>query len=561
MCIRKLVIAFLMLLGLLVLSCAPAGAPAPEVKAVPPKEATPAAEASPKAIGPTTTTKPVGQAKYGGLLTLSTQSEPPSLDPHQEPTINTSVLVALAYNNLVEYDSLTGTTLGPGLAESWETTPDGKVYTFRLRRGVKWHDGKPSTTDDVVLSLQRIADPPKGVISNMSFMLKPVVDKVESPSPETVKVTLTRPFAPFLPAISFAYTPILPKHILEAKGNMKETVLGTGPFKLKSYDAGISFDVEKNKDYWVPGRPYLDGVRFYILKDASTRLAALRTARVLMTGRYAAALNPNEMDALKKTAPQVMYFLEPSLGGAWFCMNNKKEPFSDVRVRRAVSLIHDRQAAVKVVAQGAGTLGTVMPFAGWGLEEAELLKMPGFRQPKDADIAEAKKLMEEAGYGKGLKLTVYARTRRTSNEPALFFTSELSKIGIDAKVEIQEDVAFWDRARRGAFEACVYQPALAVPDPEWMSRYYVPGGGLNYAFNDDDKKLIEMWQKQQQLVDVKERQKVTKDVERYLLTDAVPGVLIVWFNTFNAYWPQVKNLAPGVSSYTNINLQEIWLDK
>ncbi|MFH1487228.1 MAG: ABC transporter substrate-binding protein [Chloroflexota bacterium] len=575
----------LVVLALLLASCTPAAAPTPTPKAAPPAKAAATATAAPKAAAPTAAAKPPAptsaakpaaptpkpaaptpspkptgeQARHGGILTASSQSEPPSLDPHQEPTINTAVLVAPCYNNLTEFDAPTGKKIVPALAESWELSPDGKLYTFTMRKGVKWHDGKPFTVADALLSLQRLTDPPKGVRSNIAFMLQPVVDKVESPNADTLKVTLSKAFAPFLPCISFAYTVILPKHILETKGNMKETAVGTGPFKLESYDAGVSFKTVKNKDYWVKDRPYLDGVTFFIIKDPATRLSALRTGRVLMTGRYAAALNPNEVDAIQKAEPRIKAFVEPSKGAAWFCMHNKKPPFSDVRMRRAISLVHDRQAAVQVLAQGKGTIGTVMPFEGWGLEESELLKFPGFKQPKDAAIAEAKKLMAEAGYGQGLKLTVHARTRRTSKDPALFIANELTKIGIQAEVKVEEDTAFWDRARRGAFEACVYQPALALPDPEWMSRYYIPGGALNYARNEDDKKLIDLWQSQQQMVDIKKRQEVTKEVERYLLTEAIPGVLIVWFNTFCAHWEHVKGVAPGVSSYANIGLQEVWL--
>ncbi|MFH1484861.1 MAG: ABC transporter substrate-binding protein, partial [Chloroflexota bacterium] len=159
-------VSCLMAFGLLLASCAPAAAPTPTPKAAPPAKAAATATAAPKASAPTAAAKPAAatpaakpaaptpkpaaptpspkptgeQARHGGTLTASSQSEPPSLDPHQEPTINTAVLVAPCYPPLPEFDAPPGKTIVPALAESWELSPDGKLYTFTMRKGVKWHD-------------------------------------------------------------------------------------------------------------------------------------------------------------------------------------------------------------------------------------------------------------------------------------------------------------------------------------------------------------------------------------------------------------------------------------
>ncbi|MBI2907844.1 MAG: ABC transporter substrate-binding protein [Chloroflexi bacterium] len=564
-------IATFLLTGAMLVSCAPAVAPVVQPSteqaaklAAPTSTKAAAAPTKPPAAVPTPAATPRAAGtspRSGGSLPVSSAGEPPSFDTHQDSGINIAWLVASAYNNLTEYDAQTGTKIVPGLAESWDMTPDGLAYTFRLRPGVKWHDGKPLTVDDVLLSLQRISDPPRGVRSNVSFLLKPVVQKIEPVSENAVRVSLSRPFAPLIPVISFAYAPIFPKHVLEAKGGMAQSVVGTGPFKFKSYSPGVSFEAVRNGDYWVPGKPYLDGVNYFIVKDAATRLAALRTGRVLVTGRVGGALNPNELEVVQKEVRNITLFPEPSMNGSLVSFNTRKEPFSDVRVRKAVSLVLDRQAARDVLAQGKGTIGTSLPFTGWGLEESELAKLPGFRKPKTEDIAEAKTLLSEAGYAQGLRFTITSRARPEFNNAAVFLAGELRKVGIDAKVEAMEDVAFYDRVRIANFDVSMSGAALVVPDPEWMGRYFMPGSGSNYSGNDDDKKLIEMWEKQQRAVEIAERQKMTKELDRYLLVDALPGMVVVWYHRFIGVWPQVKGITPGVSGYSNINFQEVWLDR
>ncbi|MBI2907323.1 MAG: ABC transporter substrate-binding protein [Chloroflexi bacterium] len=548
-------------LALVLSSCAPAAAPTPKPAAPPTAiAAKPVETAAAKPASVTATPKPVAeQPRYGGTIAISNVGDPPSLDMHQETTMYTKLVVAPAYNQLVEYQAHLGKGLFPGLAESWEVSKDGLVYTFNMRRGVKFHDGSTLTPQDAAFSLTRLWKPPSGVRSGLAGLIDGI--KSIEAAGNQVKVTLEYPYSALVPMFAFNASVIYPQRVVEAKGDMKTTVVGTGPFRFKSYTAGVSVELVKNTDYWATGRPYLDGVVFYVLKDNMTRLAALRTGRVHMTGRNLATITPSEMETIKKTNPQMAIYPTTTPVYPWFFMNLRNKPFNDKRVRKALSLSIDRQAALKVIAGGYGSIARLFAVEGWGIPEDERLKLPGYRQPKDIDLAEARKLLGEAGYAQGFKLNILARTMRLSQDSAVFLTEQFARVGIESKVEVLEDAVFWDRGRRAQHEAMVYTPAMSVPDLEIMGRFLIKGASMNYSGNDDDAKINGLWAKQRAAVDDNQRKAAIEELERYVYEEAQPAIPLVVPYTFLAVQPEVRNFSPGISEQGNNNLQDIWLAK
>lgn len=546
-----MVVVLLTVAQLLVASCAqgrteqaPGGSPGPATKA--------AVSETPKAESATAT------PRYGGILTSYIPANPASLDAQQESALNTAQIVAPLYSNLVQADPLTLDKYVPGLAEKWQMSPDGLTWTFDMRQGVKFHDGSAFTIDDALFTLKRIIDPPKGVLSNMSFLLKPVVKSMDKQG-NTLKITLNYPFALMLDVLGDNYSPVYSQKYVEKNGDMKKSAMGTGPFKLKSYSPGIGLEGVKNNDFWAKGRPFLDGYRFLIISDPSTRLSAFRTGKVNITGRQFATLMPDEMDTVKKENSQIKFFPSPSLTSAAFFMNMRKPPFQDLRVRKAIYLALDRQAAIKVLAQGQGTIGKVFVDP-WGVPTDELLKRPGYRQPKDADIAEAKKLMLEAGYPDGFDLTILARNMWQSKDAAVFMTGQVAQLGIKAKVQTMEDAVFWETGRKAAHEAMVYTPITFIADPHWQGRFWAPNNPINYSGNDDDKEFADMWDQQIKIVDVDKRKALIRKIEEHIF-DTLPGISIVWFQSYIGVRPEVRNFAPGMGDRVGNTLEEIWLAK
>ncbi|MFH1487182.1 MAG: ABC transporter substrate-binding protein, partial [Chloroflexota bacterium] len=328
----------------------------------------------------------------------------------------------------------------------------------------------------------------------------------------------------------------------------------------KSYSPGVGIEGVKNPDFWVKGRPYLDGYRYLIIKDVATQVGAFRTGKLNMTGKRFATLNPTDMETVKKENPALKFYPTASVLGSWFFMNTRKPPFQDQRVRKAVSLALDRQATIKVVAHGHGIISKPFPIEPWGIPMDELLKMPGYRQPKDADIAEGKKLMQAAGFPDGFEVTVLARHMAESKDAAVFMTSQLAQLGIKAKVQTLEDAIFWDTGRKAGHDAMVYTPTWSITDPHWQGRYWAPGAALNFSGNDDDKELIKMWDEQIKIVDAEKRNALIRKIEEHLL-EALPGVSIVWPNVYIGVHPEVQNFAPGMGDSCGNTLEEIWLTK
>ncbi|MFH1487148.1 MAG: ABC transporter substrate-binding protein [Chloroflexota bacterium] len=544
-----LTVTCLTALGLFLAGCAPAAAPTAT-----PKPAAPA----PKAPAPTP--KPAAeQPQYGGTFTSCITGNPPSLDVQQESTSNLSVPIAPIYTQLIQAHPLTADKWVPGLAEKWEMSKDGLTWTFNIRQGVKFHDGTTFSVDDAVFNLKRITDPPKGIRSNLSFLLKPVVKSIEKEG-NAVKVTLNHPFAVMLDTLGHQYCSMYSQKYVEEKGDMKTSAMGTGPFKFTSYSPAMSIEGVKNPDFWVKGRPYLDSYRVIIIKDAATRLSAFRTGKLSITGRTFAALLPTDMETVKKENSALKFYPSPTLIGSWFFMNTRKPPFKDQRVRKAISLALDRQAALKVMAHGYGVISKPFPVEPWGIPEDDLLKMPGYRQPKDADLAEAKKLMQAAGYPDGFELTILARQMWQSKDVATFMTGQLAQLGIKAKVQVLEDAIFWDTGRKAGHEAMVYTPFWSFTDPHWMGRYWAPGNPLNFSGNEDDKELTQMWDEQIKTVDQEKRRALIRKVGEHML-DSLPGVSVVWYHQFLGVHPEVRDFYPGMGDSVCGTLEEIWLTK
>ncbi|MBI2907830.1 MAG: hypothetical protein HYX92_09265 [Chloroflexi bacterium] len=259
-----------------------------------------------------------------------------------------------------------------------------------------------------------------------------------------MKIAVKRPSASLPSMLAVGNMVMAPKHVYEAKGDMKNEVVGTGPFKVKRYSLGVSMELAKNQGYFVAGRPYLDGITAYIVKDRATLLAAFRTGQVKMPvpSNY---VTPSEAKAIEKNVPQAIVQPYQPLRTGFFNMNMTAKPWDDVRVRRAVHLATDRQAALKAIGEGEGTLSAATITGQWAIPGEELLKQPGFRQPKDADLAEAKRLLAEAGLA-GFETKILTRAGSASYvRVAEFMTDQLSRIGIRATLDMQDQAVWLDR--------------------------------------------------------------------------------------------------------------------
>ncbi|MFH1485662.1 MAG: ABC transporter substrate-binding protein [Chloroflexota bacterium] len=566
---RRPLILVSMSLALLVavVSCAPAASPTPAVQtpaATQPKSPTSPASPSPKATptpaSPSPTKKDAEQPLYGGVVTRVMNRDVPNFDVQQGVGADTSATMFNVFQGLVRLDPLEHQKVLPELAEKWEISPDGKTYTFKFYPGIKWHDGKPFTMDDVKYSLDRMHTPKDfKAISPRGEPLLAAMDKAEIAGEDTIKITTKYPSASFLGNLATGWVAIGPKHILVAKGDLKRDAIGTGPFKLKEFSADVTLALEKNKDYYVKGLPYLDGIRFYTVKDTATRFSAFRTGQAKITFTGSAGLSPTESEIVRREMTgKATVYEHDALTGYTLVFNMERKPWSDIRVRRAVNLVFDHQAAIKINGD-RGYIGSIF-VQPWGMKPEDVAKLPGFRQPKDADVAEAKKLMAEAGFPNGFKTTLLSQTGGATERQATLMKDQLARIGIDAEISLAEYAAYFERSSSGNFDLLNTSNAINTSDPdEMLFTNYVTGGGRNFG-RFSVKEIDELINKQAGTLDATVRKAMVADIEKKIM-EQIPVVLTFWNIWQTGGWNDVKHFRPGPGIHSYTKYDYMWLAK
>ncbi|MBI2907661.1 MAG: ABC transporter substrate-binding protein [Chloroflexi bacterium] len=559
--------AFLPALGtvfaLLLLSCTPPASQsiAPGAATAKPPESAPAPPA--KLPSPTVVPKLTSaeQSRYGGVLTISTTGDPYSLDMQQDTSYLLSNVVQAGYNGVTQFNPDSPEEIIRDLAKSWEVSKDGLTYTFDLHQNVKFHDGASFTAEDARFSFERMVRPPTGVLSPRRPDLA-MIDKVEAPDKDTVKFILKYPSAAFVDVISSGWMVIYSRAFVEKKGHMKNDVMGTGPYSLKNYSAGISLEYVKNQGYFVKGRPHVDGIIFYIIKDSGTRLAAFRTGQVKLTGPGESGLNPASAEVVRRTLPQAVIVSYPSIANDNFIMNTTEKPWSDIRVRKAVHLAIDRQNAIIVLGEGYGQVGSNMPGK-WGIPKEELEKMPGWRQPKDADVAEAKRLLAEAGYPNGFTIRTLVRAEKTFEQLSVYMADQLARIGIKLELDVKDAAVRTRLLTQGAFSSHAMMNSFAYPDPQNLVRLWAPPIGADWGSNwprYHDERISELFDKQSGALDPKERARIVRELDLLMIDVAVRPV-VWWKQYLLGMWPEVRGRGKLIGSISFQKYQDVWLAK
>ncbi|MBI4307711.1 MAG: ABC transporter substrate-binding protein [Chloroflexi bacterium] len=554
-------------LAMLLSACAPAAAPSPPAPA-PAAPGAPAPTAVPRATPPPVApaAAPAAPAaekpQYGGTLALTLNADIPSLDFNAETTMNVWEPGRASVESLVRRNAWKPDVPIVGhLAEKWDMSADGTTFTFTLAKGATWHDGSPFTSQDVKFTFERYLNPPAGVRSVIVTQLQPIKE-MQVVNDTTFKMVLRQPKGSMLDRLSGI--PVYSKKWTEAGGDPQRDMMGTGPFKFKAYTPGTSWEFVKYPNYWQKGKPYLDGLIWYIINDRATRFAALRTGRAKVASSYFSQISPTEKEQMEKDKLPVQTWPSYVQLTPYMEFNLKQKPYDDVRVRRAIHLATDRAQARQTVLEKAGRPGfwfTYRQPPGIGLDE--LLKMPGFREDpklKEQDIAGAKKLMADAGFPNGFKAVVTTRTLDSFKKQAIFMASEVSKIGIQATVDVVEDAAIWPKLRRGEFQmAQLNATSLRIDPSDETDLWLLPKGGLNFhPF--EDAEFVKAYNEQDKLLDPAARTPILRKMEQRLI-DEMPGIHLGWSYGFIMVWNEVKNWPQYDRGFEAGVLSDIWMTK
>ena len=568
----SILIAVVMVLALL-LACGPAAsepsptpAPEPAPAPSPTPEPTPTPEAPSRAhLTPT----PVEESMpiYGGILKYGIHTVR-SFDAHQKvgygptaalPTFNQLVMFDINYKECVP-ENIIG-----DLAESWEWSEDGKAITFKLRQGVKWHDGMPFTANDVVYSLDKMTDVNHSAIAD----LFPAYQSTEKLNDYTVRVHLKYPSAGFMIALAAGEAVIQPLHLAGTSDTSADFMVGTGPFILEEFLVRVHIKWKRNPDYWKKDQygnqlPYLDGVIYYTAGGANTN-EMLVGRRLDLRSPVTGAATVSTYEYLKDGALELLWQRREKDIGAAFFVNLKQKPMDDIRVRRALGLV---LVAEDLIIGYCGDLRFGRPGQGllpasFGLPEEEVAKLMGWDKPMAERIAEAQQLMAEAGYPDGFKLNILSPGVSQSHAGASLVFAEALRSHLNLDVEVNSGLG-----QNELFKCLdddihdLYCQNLRVGlDPIQLIPYFGTGSYSNhshYANPELDKMLGEL----DRILDPDKRQEAIWEIERVLLTDLPALPTGCFIANLMPYYPHVKNIRWTDMSYSNVNrFEDVWIDE
>jgi len=510
---------------------------------------------------------PEPNPKHGGVLRLGVGMRPPHFDVHQSGTIFNLGSQGAMFDNLVRRDPRNGgKTIIPDLAHSWQIAKDGKTYTFHLRKGVQFHDGAELTADDIKATFDRIIKPPQGVSIPRSILFR-AVSEITAPDKYTVEFKLAepRPVNFIMSAIASGWNVIVRKKTLEDNNyNLRkvEVYPGTGPFRSVKRVENESWVMEKNKDYWNKGLPYLDGVEFYNLLPFSPELGS-----AILSGRidYARITDPVTFRKAK-TTPGItaVDHYQSVIQATW--INSKRKPLDDPRVRRAMHLVLDKPVLVDVVKDVAPMLvgGFIYPFSEYATPIDQLTKRLGYQPDPAASIKEARALMAAAGHPDGLKgLDYMVREIATFKLWSQAIQAMLKEsLNIECNLRTVVESVWFDDATSGNFDLAIGAIVSTLLDPsDYFNAWYGKGGPQNYSFW-DNKEFQALTLQIDTELDVEKRQELIRKAEAIMESDP-PLLPISWEKNIEVWYNYVKGItaADYFGLYDVVRQDTVWLDK
>lgn len=513
--------------------------------------------ATPTAAASTPTAAAAG--KYGGVLSMAMNVDPEHFDMHLASGVSVSMLFKQTYNGLVQYDDKTYNQVLPELAEKWEVSGDGLVYTFHLRQGVKWEDGKPLTASDAAFSINRMAHPPAGLSSPRGGAVLTAVTKAEAPDPSTLIVTLKNRSASFLENLASDWVVVEPQHVLEAKGDMKTTVMGTGPFTMTNFTRGSQYVFKKKTDYFVAGRPYLDGISVFIIPDAGARIAALRTGQTKMSALGSASVvDTKDREQLKKDmGDKLVIAAHSAFSAEYVYVNTRKAPWSDPRIAKAISLALDRRAIIALSGQDGVVAGYMDPLTPWALPLTETQNLPGFRADKAADLAEAKRLMAETKLG---TINVTVPYSNVFEHTAIAAKSQLAQIGLNITLALQPTPAEVSKVLgERKFDIVTYASSQPTGDPDMIIGTAFSAKGTRNYTGFQDAEVERLMGLQTIELDQAKRKAITNQVERRLI-EVSPSTIPVFWRVFDRlYSSDIRGFTQGPGMFLGEKFDNVWL--
>jgi peptide/nickel transport system substrate-binding protein len=503
--------------------------------------------------------------KKGGILKFVVPDEPPSFDGHKETTFALIHPIAPFYSTLIRANPLDPASYDfvcDLCTEMPKPTDGGKTYTYKLRKGVKFHDGTPLTAKDVEATFQRIIFPPQGISSARRAQFG-MVESVSAPDDETVVFKLKYPSGAFLPSLATPYNFIYAKAILDKDQRWYEkNVMGSGPFVFESREAGAVVKGKRNPNYYHAGLPYLDGFEAIFAKTQTLRVQAIRGDQAAAEFR---GFPPRARDDLVAALGKDITVQESD----WNCVllftpNHEKKPFDDKRVRKALTLAVDRWGGAKDLAKIAivKTVGGIA-FPGHPLAatKAELEQLAGYWPDINKSREEAKRLLKEAGVP-DLKFTLL---NRGVDQPytivGTWLIDQWKQVGITVDHQkVEATGPLYASLDAGNFDVTIEFNCQSVVNPLADTSKFRPDAGDQYG-RFKDPEAVKLHDAMNQTGDEAEQRRIMRAYEKRVLDEEAHNAITLWWYRIIPHRTYMKGWKITPSHYLNQDLSHVWIDK
>lgn len=467
----------------------------------------------------------------GTTLRVGTDAEPIGFDPHTISAVASQRVMSQMYNTLVDVDE--NLNVIPELALSWEQ-PDEQTYVFKLREDVKFHNGRQMTAEDVKYSFERILNPAVGALGS-SASYAGDIESVEVIDDFTVSIKLTKINAPFLANLSSNYCAIVAKEVVEEAGDLLRADGGTGAYTLGEWVPDNMVTLHKFADYTMGELPAFDAIEFYVMTDASARLAALRSDSVDLINADTSMLMLVQGDS------NVNVINYQSRNYSALCLNVNNEYLKDVRVRQAISLAVNRQEIIDMAYNGEAEVSGFVPSS-MGHWAVDVANHPMYQQ----DIAKAKQLMAEAGYPNGFEIELIVGLLDSLRDMGAVVQQQLAEIGITVNVvnkENAEYVALWSAHD---FQMMACQNGAGSDPSRGVAFFFKSGNSANIA-EYSNARVDELVDLGAGTTDVDARRGYYQEAIEIILDEA-PNVVIASPREYFMASPRLQGFAPNASN-------------
>jgi len=505
--------------------------------------------------------------KPGGVLKIYHRDSPASMSIHEEATISTVAPLMAVFNNLVVYDQQVPQnslrSIVPELATGWSWNEDGTELTFRLREGVKWHDGQPFTVKDVLCTWDLLMGKSKEKLrANPRSSWYRNLDRVTANGDYEAVFHLKRPQPAFIALLASGFSPVYPCHV--SPREMRSRPIGTGPFKFVEFKPNESIRLARNPDYWKNGRPYLDGIEYTVVANRSTAILSFIAGKFDMTFPYEVTV-PLLKD-IKRQAPEAICELRPRNVSTQLLVNRDAPPFDNPNLRRAMALALDRKSFIDILAEGQGDAGGAMlppPEGLWGLPAGILKTLPGYDPDVRKSREEARTIMQKLGYGpdKPLKVKVAARNIPLYRDPAVILIDQLKEIYIAGELELIETANWFPKLARKDYMVGLENQGSGVDDPDQQFFENYACGAERNLTGYCNSELEKRFEQQSVEPDQEKRKQLVWEIDKQLQQDGA-RLIIYHLRGATCWHPRLKGLTAMINSiYNGYRYEDLWLDK